>query len=487
MLELNNQYTAMKRRIDTEVLRLFFAGQLEEKIDELPYSIIPKDRIPNRCCIYKERAMVRYRIMALLGIDIERFDDELKPLKAYASEILREDPPVLPLLTTISTGCYGCPPDQYRISDACRGCFARPCMANCPKDAISFINGQAHINEERCIRCGKCMDVCPFHAVVHIPVPCEEACPVGAVRKNEKGVVEIDHKNCISCGRCSRSCPFGAIAEKSGLLPVLKMIERKEKVIAMIAPAIEGQYPGTLAQIKSAIIKAGFADVIEVAEGAEGTAIHEAEEGQHKKANGEGYMTTSCCPAYMELVNKHLTFLKERYSDAYSPMIYTAKLAREKFGDDVKCVFVGPCLAKRVEAVRKGGVDGVITFSELAAVFMAKNIDVREEAAADLGATDTFADCRQFAVSTGVAGCVLNRVADPASIRTQPINGVDKKMFRLMKTWEKHAPEVDLIEVMCCEEGCLNGPGTIVKPMVAKKLRGGNKAATPVKSVKSTI
>ena len=179
--------------------------------------------------------------------------------------------------------------------------------------------------------------------------------------------------------------------------------------------------------------------------------------------------------------------LKERYSDAYSPMIYTAKLAREKFGDDVKCVFVGPCLAKRVEAVRKGGVDGVITFSELAAVFMAKNIDVREEAAADLGATDTFADCRQFAVSTGVAGCVLNRVADPASIRTQPINGVDKKMFRLMKTWEKRAPEVDLIEVMCCEEGCLNGPGTIVKPMVAKKLRGGNKAATPVKSVKSTI
>ncbi len=487
MLELNNQYTAMKRRIDTEVLKLFFADELEDKVDALPYSIIPKDRIPNRCCIYKERAMVRYRIMALLGIDIERFDDEQKPLKAYAKEIIENNPPVLPLLTTISTGCYGCPPDQYRISDACRGCFARPCMANCPKDAISFINGQAHINEERCIRCGKCMDVCPFHAVVHIPVPCEEACPVGAVRKNEKGVVEIDHKNCISCGRCARSCPFGAIAEKSGLMPVVKMIKNKEKVIAMIAPAIEGQYPGTLAQIKSAIIKAGFSDVIEVAEGAEVTAIHEAEEVQHKKANGEGYMTTSCCPAYMELVNKHLTFLKERYSDAYSPMIYTAKLAREKFGEDAKCVFIGPCLAKRVEAVRKGGVDGVITFSELAAIFMAKDIDVREEAAADLGNTENFADCREFAVSTGVAGCVLSRVENPQSIRTQPINGVDKKMFRLMKTWEKRAPEVDLIEVMCCEEGCLNGPGTIVKPMVAKKLRGGNKAATPVKSVKSTI
>ena len=184
----------MKRRIDTEVMKLFFEGKLDE-LDKLPYTIIPKDRTPNRCCIYKERAIVRYRIMALLGIDIERYDDEMKPLSEYAREIMAENPPVLPLLTTISTGCYGCPPDQYRISDACRGCFARPCMANCPKDAIVFINGQAHINEERCIRCGKCMDVCPFHAVVHIPVPCEEACPVGAVKKNDKGVVEIDHKN----------------------------------------------------------------------------------------------------------------------------------------------------------------------------------------------------------------------------------------------------------------------------------------------------
>lgn len=486
MLEINNQYTSMRRVIDTEVLKLFFAGELEEKVDSLPYRIIPKDRIPNRCCIYKERAMVRYRIMALLGIDIERFDDEEKPLKEYVSQIIAEDPPVLPLLTTITTGCYGCPPDQYRISDACRGCFARPCMANCPKDAITFVHGQAHINEERCIRCGKCFDVCPFHAVVHIPVPCEEACPVGAVKKNEQGFVEIDHKMCISCGRCARNCPFGAIAEKSGLMPVVKMIQRQEKVIAMVAPAIEGQFPGTLGQIKAALVKAGFADVVEVAEGAEVTAIHEAEELQKKIADKEGYMTTSCCSAYMELVNKHLTFLKDRYSDAYSPMIYTAKLVKEK-EPSAKVVFVGPCLAKRVEAARKGGVDGVITFGELAAIFLAKGIDVREEAAADLGDVQSFEDCRSFAISQGVAGCVLNRVADRNSIRIMPIDGVDKKTFRLMKTWEKRAPDVDLIEVMCCEGGCINGPGTIVKPQVAMRLRGGNKAATPVKSVKSVL
>lgn len=487
MLEINNQYTTIRRRIDTEVLKLFFADELLDKIDSLPFTLIPRDKIPSRCCIYKERAMVRYRIMALLGIDIERFDDEQKPLKEYAEEVLAEDPPVLPLLTTITTGCYGCPPDQYRISDACRGCFARPCMANCPKDAITFVHGQAHINEERCIRCGKCYDVCPFHAVVHIPVPCEEACPVGAVKKNEKGYVEIDHKMCISCGRCSRSCPFGAIVEKSGLIPVAKMLKNKNaKIVAMIAPAIEGQFPGTLAQIKAALIELGFDEVVEVAKGAEVTATHEAEELSNNIKESKGYMTTSCCSAYMELVNKHLTFLKDRYSDAYSPMIYTASLIKER-EPDAKTVFVGPCLAKRVEAARKGGVDGVITFSDLAALFLAKNIDVRECKAAQMGDVESFEDCRNFAVSEGVAACVLRRVENPEAVKILPINGVDKKNFRLMKSWEKRAPDIDLIEVMCCDGGCISGPGTIVKPAVAMRLRGGNKAATPVKSVKSLV
>ena len=245
MLELNNQYTMMQRRIDTEFLKSFFNDDFAG-IDALPYQIIPKTRTPNRCCIYKERAMVRYRLMALMGVDIENKDDERKPLSQYAKEAVEKDPPVAPVLTTIQTGCYGCPPNQYKISDACRGCFARPCMANCPKDAVSFVNGQAHINEDRCIRCGKCLEVCPFHAVVHIPVPCEDACPVDAIKKNDLGYVEIDHTKCISCGKCARSCPFGAIAEKSGILSVAKMLKNQEKVVAMIAPALEGQFPGTL-------------------------------------------------------------------------------------------------------------------------------------------------------------------------------------------------------------------------------------------------
>ena len=471
MLEINNQYNLLRRRIDTEVMKLFFADKLESNVDRLPIEIIPKDRTPSRCCIFKERAMVRYRIMALLGINIEKYDDDYKSLKEYAHEVIEKDPEELPVLTTISVGCHGCPPEQYRISDACRGCFARPCTTNCPKDAIVFIDGKAHILEDKCIKCGKCYGVCPYHAVLHLPVPCEEACPVAAVHKNSDGIVEIDHDKCISCGKCAVSCPFGAIAERSGLLPVAKMLKAKEKTIAMIAPSIEGQFPGTLSQIKTALLQLGFTKVVEVAEGAEITSINEAKELEEKIKEGKGYMTTSCCPAYMGLINKHLTFLKPIHSDARTPMGYTAELCKKKW-PDYKTVFIGPCLAKRVEGAYTKEVDGVINFSELAALFLAKDIDIGTLEKSDLGETDSFKDCRNFAVSGGVASCVLCRAKDKDNIRTLPINGLDKKNVMLMRTWEKRPPQVDLVEVMCCEGGCMAGPGTITKPSLAMRLRG---------------
>ncbi|NCC63295.1 MAG: 4Fe-4S dicluster domain-containing protein [Spirochaetia bacterium] len=486
MLELNNQYTVIRRRVHAEVLKQFFSDTLLENVDKIPFTIIPKQRVPNRCCIYKERAMVRYRIMALLGINIEKDDDELKSLASYVQEVLEKPQEQGPILTTISTACSSCPPDRYLISDACRGCFARPCLANCPKDCISFSNGQAHIDESRCVRCGKCKEVCPFHAVVHIPVPCESACPVDAVKKNDEGYVEIDHKKCISCGRCAMSCPFGAIVERSSIMPVAKMLKDGEHLTALIAPAIEGQFPGTLAQIKQALLEVGFSSVIEVSAGAETTSLHEAEELLERKSQNQGFMTTSCCPAYMELADRHLTFLGQRKSSALSPMAYSAIQAKEQH-PQTKSIFIGPCLAKKVEARKYDTLDGVITFSELAALFIAKEIDVREMEASDLGDTASFEDCRQFALSGGVASCVLSRFKNGGDVEILPINGLDKKTVRMMKTWEKRPVGADLVEVMCCEGGCINGPGVVVKPSVAMRLRGGNKAASPVKAMRSII
>ncbi|MGD6729979.1 MAG: monomeric [FeFe] hydrogenase [Pleomorphochaeta sp.] len=476
MLEINNQFTHLKSKVYATVLKCFFNGTLEEDIDKIPFWIIPKDTDPSRCCIYKERAMVRYRILAFLGINIEKDDDEMKPLSDYYREVISKQMKPLPVLTTISTACSACPQDQYLISDACRGCYARPCLANCPKDAIEFINGKASIIQEKCIRCGKCQEVCPFNSVLHRLVPCEGSCPVDAIKKNEKGFVEIDYKKCISCGKCSRSCPFGAIVERSSIFPVLQILQSKERTTAIIAPAIDGQFPGTLGQIKTAIKMVGFDDVVEVSEGAELTSINEAKELEHRIKRGDKLMSTSCCPSYVEIIEKHLPKLNAIKSDTLSPMAYTAQLVKER-DPNTKIVFIGPCLAKRVEAVKLKTVDGVITFSELASMFIAKDIDVKEVQEADLGDTHSFEDCRDFAISEGVKGCVIKRMEDPSIVKPYNIDGIDKKVFKMLKVIDKIPSKGNFVEVMVCDGGCINGPGTIVQPKIAMKLRNGNTQA----------
>ncbi|MGI6433695.1 MAG: [Fe-Fe] hydrogenase large subunit C-terminal domain-containing protein [Sphaerochaetaceae bacterium] len=373
MLEINNQYTFIKRQVQTEVLKAFFADGFEQKIDAIPFAIIPKERISSRCCIYKERAMVRYRIMAMMGVDIPSEDDELKSLGAFAASQKGRSLQGEPVLTTIPTACSACPKERYFVSAACRQCIARPCLTNCPKTCITFDQGQAEIDEECCIRCGKCMGVCPFGAIVHVPVPCESACPVDAVHKNEHGYVELDKEKCISCGKCAANCPFGAIVERSEMMEIALYLKEEVPTVALIAPSIEGQFPGTLSQISKALLEAGFSAVLEVAQGAETTSYHEAEELLQKKE----FMTTSCCPAYTALVDKHLPQLSGHLSTALSPMAYTGQQARQKY-PQAKNVFIGPCLAKRSEAAHLAEIDAVMTFSELAALFLAKDIDVRE-------------------------------------------------------------------------------------------------------------
>jgi [FeFe] hydrogenase (group B1/B3) len=476
MLEINNQYTVIKRKIDTEVLKAFFAGTLQESVDKLPIKIIPRDRDPNRCCVYKERAMVRYRIMALLGIDIEQEDDDYRSLASYVQQSWEIVPSVFPLLSTIAPGCSSCPDEQYRITDSCRGCFARPCIANCPKEAIRFVNGRAFIDEQRCIKCGKCLDVCPFHAVIQVPVPCEHACPVDAIHKNAQGFVEIDRDICINCGHCSRSCPFGAIVERSSLLHVADMLKGEQKVIAMVAPAIEGQFPGSLGQIIAGLKAVGFSDVVEVAEGAQITASHEAHEVGERIEAGFPFMTTSCCPAYMQLVDKHVPTLSAYRSQARSPMAYTAHICSDRY-PQAKLVFIGPCLAKKVEAADVPEISSVITFTELASLFVARDVDIREMPEDPMvSKAHPFSDCREFAVAQGVANSVLRRCDNP--LQTLNINGIDRKTVRIMKTWTKKVPEAQLVEVMCCEGGCLAGPGVLVNPKIAHRLRQGVDVAT---------
>ncbi|MBU1044025.1 MAG: monomeric [FeFe] hydrogenase [Candidatus Omnitrophica bacterium] len=461
----DNNATIKRRELLTQIAKLCLDQSLQAEIDDLPLKRFPKNSQTTRCCVHAARAIVRQRLIAMMGFSVEQ-DDEKKALSAYAQDALKRDKVEGTILTVIDNGCSACVQANYFVTNTCRGCLARPCSMNCPKDAISFVNGQALIDSKACVNCGRCQKVCPYHAIVYVPIPCEEACPVGAIMKDETGKEYIDYNKCIYCGKCSRACPFGAIMEKSQIIDIIQQLKTKNPVIAMIAPAIIGQFGGKLNQLVSALLKLGFSEVVEVARGAEITVAKEAEEFIERISQGDQFMTTSCCPAYTEVVRKHIPGLKKHVSDTKTPLHYTGEMVRNNNPEAIT-VFLSPCFAKRKEAIFDDYVDFVLTFEELGALFIAADIDVLDCAETPLDVEAKISG-RRFPVVGGVAKSVKQAIGDRVQCNEVIINGVTKKELNLLKAYARGSAPGNLVEVMACEGGCIAGPGVISHPKVSK-------------------
>ncbi len=461
----NSNSIHLKKEILIRLVKAFFSDDFEENTRLIAFDMRPKGSdVPFRCCIHKERAILKDRAIAGLGFSIEE-DDERRSLKDYAKEALKREKPEKEPLTVLDDACKGCVSNKVYVTDLCQGCVARPCESVCKFGAISIVGGKSVIDIAKCKNCKMCIPTCPYNAIVKITVPCEEACPVGAILKNQNGSTKIDFEKCISCGRCVGACPFGAVHEKSQLIDILKNIKGGKKVIAMIAPSVAGQFPGTIYQLKTAMLKAGFFDVYEVAQGADITTRKEAVEFSEKMAENKPFMTTSCCAAYNNLVEKHLNEIKPFVSNAKTPLYYTAQYVKEKHPNCIS-VFVSPCVAKRTEGMSNKNVDYVMNFEELGALFVAKKIEILECARTKFE-NESSKQGRNFGVTQGVAGAVSS-LAD--NVKPCYINGLNKDTINELAKYAKGAPCAgNLIEVMGCAGGCIGGNAVINKAKIARK------------------
>lgn len=482
MLNVNNKVVARKREILSQLIRLQCAGKLESEIDSIPSLVFPDDAQSVRTDIAHDRDIVKMRIIADLGFSVEDADSK-KPLASYAKEALAREKPTWPIMTMMSEACHACKPTHFFPTDLCQGCEARPCMVNCPKKAIEVVDHRARIDQSKCIKCGICSQNCPYHAIVKFTVPCEEACPVGAITKDAEGCEHIDFEKCVFCGACMRECPFGAMQAKSQLVDVVKHIMNGKKVVAMYAPAIGAQFKAQPGQLEGALLAAGFSCVWEVAIGADITADKEAAEFEERMEEAEKdgkpqMMTTSCCPAWVRLAQIHVPDIVPAISSTGSPMHYNGELAKK---DDPECVtvFIGPCLAKRREGFDDAFVDYVLTVDEVAALFDAKDIDITKVEAKTAKYLPTVSG-RNFAKTAGVAESVRLRLSEHGKSILKPyvVNGMTKAVVKQLQTWGKMfagaspvAPDApNLIEVMCCEGGCIAGPGVITNPKLGNGL-----------------
>ena len=360
-MAFTNNVMIVRHGLLAKLVKLWKENRLLEEIDRLPIELSPrKSKVRGRCCVHKERAVWKYKTLPLLGFDMQDEEDELTPLSEYAKRALfRSENKKENIMCVVDEACSSCVSVNYEITNLCRGCVARSCYMNCPKDAIRFKkNGQAEIDHETCISCGKCHQSCPYHAIVYIPIPCEEVCPVKAISKDEYGVEHIDESKCIYCGKCVNACPFGAIFEISQVFDILQRLRNKEQMVAIVAPSILAQFSAPKEKVYGAIKSLGFEEVVEVAQGAMETTRHEAEELIEKLKEGQPFMTTSCCPSYVQLAEKHIPDLKKYISSTGSPMYYTARIVKEKY-PDLQVIAGNVATGEAAKALIEAGVDAV--------------------------------------------------------------------------------------------------------------------------------
>ena len=371
-----------------------------------------------------------------------------------------------PLINIIKFACHACPENRVIVTDGCQGCLEHPCKEVCPKGAISMVNGKSHIDPEKCIKCGRCVEACPYNAIIHQERPCAKACGMNAIHSDEHGRAEIDQDKCVSCGMCLVSCPFSAIVDKGQIFQTILAMKTGTPVYAIVAPAVAGQFGPDMKpeKIRPAFQALGFEDVIEVAVGADLCTIEEAKDFMKEVPEELPFMATSCCPAWSMMAKKLFPEQAKCISMALTPMVLTARLIKQQ-NPDCKIVFVGPCAAKKLEASRKtirSYVDFVLTFEELQGMFDAKGVDFKELPDGE-PLMQASSDGRGFAASGGVAAAVVNairRMEPNREVKVVSAEGLAncKKMLQLAKAGKYNGY---LLEGMACPGGCIAGAGTI--------------------------
>lgn len=445
MKKFDTKVQYLKYKVLREVAKQAWADKLPEAAFDIPKTIIPGKVPTMRCCVYKERAILSERVKMAMGGSKDHQN----------------------IIEVIDIACDECPMGGYEVTNACRGCLAHRCEDACRFGAITFdSNHVAHIDKTKCKECGACSRVCPYSAIHNYKRPCETACKIKAISMGEDKQAVIDDNKCIACGACVYQCPFGAITDKSYILNVIDLIKKSDnnknfKVYAIVAPSISSQFTyAKLGQVITGLKHLGFFTVIEAALGADMVA-----EAESKELVEKGFLTSSCCPAFVSYIEKNFPKLLPYVSHNLSPMATLAKYLKEQ-EPTCKIVFIGPCTAKKAEVQKesvKQYVDVAMTFEELQALFDSKDIDITTLNEDVLDNASYFG--RIFARSGGLSDAVKQGLKEQGldkdfELKACACDGIEACKIALLQK-SKGKLDANFIEGMACVGGCIGGAGCL--------------------------
>ena len=483
----------IRKKVFAEVAKLSYEykdGDLSE-MEKIQYRVVPGEISRYRESVFLERAIVKERMRLAMGLPVRKASEE-GPVSEGAEECVKPEKYYQPpLINVIKFACHKCPDNEVRVTELCQGCLAHPCQEVCPKKAISFVDGKSKVDQDLCIKCGRCIDACPYKAIVKMERPCAKVCGMNAIESDEYGHASINQDKCVSCGMCLANCPFGAIADKSQIFQCIQALRSDTPVYAAIAPAWAGQFGKELTpnKLRSAFKALGFEDIVEVGIGADLCTIQEAEDFLEEVPAKLPFMATSCCPAWSMMAKKDFPEQAECISMALTPMVLTGRLIKKKY-PDCKIAFIGPCAAKKLEASRRtvrSDVDFGLTFDEVMGMFEAKEVDFAA-LPVDHNMHGASADGRGFSISGGVAEAVASCIREQhpdMEIKMERAEGLDncRKMLLKAKAGKYNGY---LLEGMACPHGCIGGAGTRVPINVAKSaVERAKKESTKAHSLES--
>ena len=443
MRKFDTKVQYLKYKVLREVARDAWNDTLLENVLNIPQIIVPGKEPTMRCCVFKERAILSERVKIAMGGDKKNNN----------------------VIEVIDIACDECPAAGYEVTASCRGCLAHRCEDVCPRGAIVFDhNHVAHIDKSKCVSCGQCAKVCPYSAIAHHTRPCQNACKVKAIDINADGAAAINNEKCISCGACVYQCPFGAIMDKSYIVDVIDMIKksennRKYKVYAVVAPSISSQFTyAKLGQVITGLKRLGFHTVVEAALGADMVAMWESKEIAEK-----GFVTSSCCPGFVQYIKSAFPALTQHISHNPSPMAAMGKYIKQ--GDPTaKIVFIGPCTAKKMEMQLEEvqpWIDSVLTFEELQALFDSREFDIMNLEEDILENASYYG--RIFARSGGLTDAAVQAIKEQGidfEIKPEVCDGIEECKMALLKK-SKNILQANFIEGMACQGGCIGGAGCL--------------------------
>ncbi|NLJ30605.1 MAG: 4Fe-4S binding protein [Clostridiales bacterium] len=284
---------------------------------------------------------------------------------------------------------------------------------------------------------------------------CVKVCPVKSIRVSNSQA-QIIERDCILCGTCLEQCPQNAKTFTSDISLAKEFIRRGERVVLSVAPSFYSSFAVDDAKkLAGAVKELGFYAVAETSMGA---AYVTAEYHRLMRENQMKNIITTCCPSVNRLVEIYYPSLVDQMAPVVSPMIAHARLLKKAYGNHVRVVFAGPCIAKIDEArdIRHNNeVDAVITFEDLQDWFRERNI-VPEDAEPASFLNPSSKILRMYPVSDGVLAS-LRAKGDVSDWRLFSVSG-SKECRDLFAAMERGELSHCVVEVNICSGGCVNGP-----------------------------